>query len=135
MNGVSVYGTLVSAVHPACHRMGAAAGPTHDHASLARDGCGVETGPRRLPSVRALRQLAPARVLAPAGGACDPVLLPRRRDPLTTDDTVAKKTDRRISGAGVFRDAVRSTRIRRVCLRPVPAKIQEAILEVLATAA
>ena len=30
--------------------------------------------------------------------------------PLTTDDTVAKKTGRRISGAGIFRDAVRSTR-------------------------
>ncbi len=29
--------------------------------------------------------------------------------PLVVDDTVAKKTGRKISGAGIFRDAVRST--------------------------
>ena len=37
-------------------------------------------------------------------------LHPEGAIPLTVDDTVAKKTGRKISGAGTFRDAVRSTR-------------------------
>ena len=39
-----------------------------------------------------------------------PVFYPVGIIPLIVDDTVAKKTGRKISGAGIFRDAVRSTR-------------------------
>ena len=39
-----------------------------------------------------------------------PFFYPVGSVPLTVDDTVAKKTGRKISGAGIFRDAVRSTR-------------------------
>ncbi len=39
-----------------------------------------------------------------------PFFFPAGVIPLTVDDTVAKKTGRKISGAGIFRDAVRSTR-------------------------